>query len=210
MNELDVVWVHRPDPLMRRRVRTQVRFGALGVSVLLVALGWVVFGVAGGLAGLALMVFITLTVESWARGGPDDTAHWIWLDGQMLCADGPELYVREVGADAFEHVPEPPGRVIRLDELAWASVYPSVTDDQGRRDFHLVVDLATGDGERRCLVLDRRIPFRIGGELALAEAIGHLVGHRWRDPSGDDTFGDDAFGELDRRRLADWSAAGHT
>lgn len=202
MSAPDLVWVHLPDPDARRHVRTQVRFGALGVSVLLVAVGWTVLGVAGGLAGVAVMLLVTVTVESWARGGPDEIEHRIWVEDGMLCADGPELF--EHDGDGFEHIAEPSIGVGRLDELRWASVYPSVTDDEGRRDFHLVVDLVDRDGERRCLVLDRRIPFRIGGELALAAAVHGVVGHRWREPSELD----DTFGELDERRLADWASVG--
>lgn len=200
MSDLDLVWGHLPDPVARRRLRSQVRFTALVISLLLVLLGWAVLGVAGGLAGVAVMVLVTLTVESWARGGRDETVHRIWVEGDMLCADGPELFVRD--GDGFEHVPDPPVAVADLDRLEQVSVYPSITDDDGRREFHLVVDLADRDGERRCLVLDRRIPFRIAGELGLVTALHELVGPIWRDPDGLH----DTFGELDQRRLADWAS----
>lgn len=204
MDDTGLVWIHLPDHDARRRLRTQVRFGALGVSVLLVLLGWSLLGVSGGLAALAVMLLITLTVEAWARGGPDDTVHRIWLDGDTLCADGPEVFERD--GDGFELVAEPGLGVIDLVDVASASVYPSVTDDEGQRGFHLVVDLVERSGRRRCLVLDRRIPFRLGGELGLASSVQALVGSRWRDP---ETL-HDTFGELDRRRLSDWASVGRS
>lgn len=203
-DDRDLVWAHQPDPGARRRVRSQVRFAGLAVSVLFVVLGWTLFDIAGGLAGVAVMLFVTVTVESWARGGPDERAHVLWVDHlDVLCADGPELYVHD--GEGFEHIAEPPEQIIDLADVSWASVYPSTTDGEpGGREFHLVVDLSHRDGGRRCLVLDRRIPFRIGGELGLALGVHELVGDRWRDP--DDV--PDTFGELDGRRLTDWAAAG--
>lgn len=201
MSDVETLWSHRPDPAVRRRTRTRVRFGTLAVNLVLVRVGWSWFGVAGGLAGVGVMLLTALMVERWARHDPDDTAQWIWLDRDGLCADGPELF--EHDGEAFEFVPEPPDRVIRVDAISWASVYPSITDADRRRDFHLVVDLGAADGDpRRCLVLDRRQPFRIGGETALARAIRDLVGDRWVDPV--DVV--EPFGEIDRQRLSDWES----
>lgn len=211
-----IIWQHVPDPRARRRLRTRVRFGTLGVLVALVALGWWAFGPGGGLAAVLVMVTVTLLVEAWGRSTPlDHGPQRIWLDRGEVCVEGPVVYRREPGDDAFDlddPVDPDPGDgpmalpVIALTEVAWASVYPSTTRADGVEGppvgHHLVLDLGRRDGGRSCIVFDRRIPFRIAGELALVDAVRLAVGDRWRELPPDDPFG-----EPDARRLGDWRAS---
>ncbi|MEX2626323.1 MAG: hypothetical protein WD225_05530 [Ilumatobacteraceae bacterium] len=226
-----IVWQHVPDTVGRRRLRTRVRFGALAVTVLLVVGAWQALGVAAGLAAVGVMLVVTVLVEAWGRSTPETGAQRIWLDAGELCVEGPDVYRREAGEDAFEcddvdvddedvaggsasdgdldagsdadHPMALP--VVELGDIAWGTVYPATTRADGIAGppvgFHLVVDLARSDGSRVCIVFDRRIPFRVRGEQALSEAVREVVGdRRWREPPAED-----AFGEIDERRLADWT-----
>lgn len=224
-----IVWQHVPDPVGRRRLRTRVRFGALAVSVLLVVGAWRTLGVTAGLVAVGVMLVVTVLVEAWGRSSPEVGAQRIWLDDDELCVEGPEVYRRGPSDDAFEldHAPEGRERdaeddgepdersesdgpmalpVVALGDIASGTVYPATTRADGVAGppvgFHLVVDLERSDGSRMCIVFDRRIPFRVAGERALAEAVRETLGdRRWRDPPAADVFG-----ELDERRLADWEA----
>lgn len=233
-----IVWQHVPDTVGRRRLRTRVRFGALTATVLLVVVAGWAFGVAAGLAAVGVMLVVTVLVEAWGRSTPEVGAQRIWLDAGELCVEGPDVYRRGAGEDAFErddaadddvdedlaggsandgHVDAGVDAgsdadhpmalpVIALSDVAWGSVYPATTRADGIAGppvgFHLVVDLARSDGSRVCIVFDRRIAFRVAGERALVAGVREVLGdRRWREPPAAD-----AFGEIDERRLADWSA----
>jgi hypothetical protein len=202
------IWAFEPDVAGRRRVLVRARLVLLALAVVAVGIALGRFGVLGGLIALALAVLIALLVESWGRSTPDAGPQEVWLEAGSLLVEGPDLYVRAAAADGFDREEHPPGEIVEVGELAQvarASVYPSTTRLDVRPtpppEFHLVLDLQMHDGERRCVVLDRRIPFRIGAEVALAHAAAALFGHRYREPPIDDPFG-----EIDRRRLADWRA----
>jgi len=201
-----VVWEFVADVAARRRVLLRLRIGVVGLAVVAVAVSLGRFGVLGGLIALAVSLLVAMTVESWGRSAPDAGPQRLWVDAGVLCAEGPDIYCRAPGAEVFELRPGTSPEVVDLEEVAWASVYPSTTrlDDAGPTppmEFHLVVDLCLHDHERRCVVFDRRIPFRIPGERSLADAVDGLVDAGRRDPDPEDSFG-----ELDLRRLADWSA----
>lgn len=200
-----VVWEFVADAAGRRRLLTRARFTLLAVGVVAVAAGWRLGGLLGGLIALAVVLLVVMVVESWGRSAPDAGPQRMWIDGGALHVEGPDLYVRDAGAEAFEHRPLDGGAVLVLDDVVWASVYPSTTRDHDAKptpppEFHLVVDTCDADGVRRCIVFDRRIPFRIPAELDLVDAVRAVV-DQWREPSTVD-----AFGELDERRLADWHA----
>ena len=221
-----ILWQHVPDVAGRRRLRTTVRFGTLATMVLLLVIGWQLFGVTGGLVALLVMVTATLLVEAWGRSTPETGPQRIWLDMGELCVEGPDVYRRIPGEEAFERDEVDPVDVdvdddvedagdadeplalpvVDLTDVARASVYPATTRTEGVEGppvgFHLVVDLTTRDGSRRCIVFDRRIPFRVSGELALVDAVRRVFGDRWHEPPEHDTFG-----EIDERRLADWRSA---
>jgi hypothetical protein len=207
------VWAFEPDLAGRRRLLVRARLVLLAVTVIGVGLALGRSGVLAGLITLAVALLIAMVVESWGRSTPDAGPQEVWLEADTLLVEGPDLYVRvtdDPTADmGFERAEYPAGGVIEVGELsqvAWASVYPSTTRLDDVRpapplEFHLVLDVQMRDGDRRCVVFDRRIPFRIGGEVALAEAAATLFGHRYRQPPIDDPFG-----EIDERRLADWRA----
>lgn len=206
---MTVIWEFVADVAARRRALLRLRIGVIGLAVVAVGLSLGRFGVLGGLIALAVSLLVAMTVESWGRSTPDAGPQEVWLEAGTLFVEGPDLYVRVATDDGFEREEHPLGAVIEvadMAEVARASVYPSLTrfDEVGPTpppEFHLVLDLQMRSGERRCVVLDRRIPFRIGGEVALAEAAAALFGDRYREPPIDDSFG-----ELDRRRLSDWQA----
>jgi hypothetical protein len=203
------IWAFEPDVAGRRRLLVRARLVLLAVTVVTVGLSLGRFGVLGGLIALAVALLIAMVVESWGRSTPDAGPQEVWLEAGSLVAEGPDLYVRAVDDDGFERHEHPSGDVIEVGhvaDIAWASVYPSTTRLDDVRpapppEFHLVLDVQTRDGERRCVVFDRRIPFRIGGEVALADAAATLLGDRYREPPIDDPFG-----EIDERRLGDWQA----
>jgi hypothetical protein len=219
-----IVWQFVPDVAGRRRLRSQVRFGTLAATVTLVGLAWWVFGVAGGLVAVLVMLTLTFLVEAWGRSTPDDVGpQRIWLDAGELCAEGADVYQQAPGDDGFErderdehdddHLDEQVGDgpmalpVVALTDVAWASVYPATTRADGVEGppvgHHLVLDLGTRGGGRCCIVFDRRIPFRVAGEVGLVDAVRLLVGDRWRAPPPPDPFG-----APDERRLGDWRAVG--
>lgn len=225
-----ILWQYVPDVAGRRRLRSQVRFGSLGVLVVLVASAWWLLGVTAGLVAVLVMVLVTVAVEAWGRSSPDDPGpQRVWLDAGELCVEGADVYRRDPGDDGFvgedheDHEDEGDGGdgggvddqrvdapmafpLAALTDVAWASVYPATTRAEGLEGppvgYHLVVDLGLRDGARRCAVFDRRIPFRVGGELALADAVRGAFGDRWRPPPPVEPFG-----EPDERRLGDWRAA---
>ncbi len=216
-----VIWEFVPDVVALERRRTRVRLVALALSVLLVALGWLTFGVAGGMVAVGVMVVVNLTVHAWARGMVVAGPQRVFVDvaDDLLTFEGPDIYRRAPGDEAFDEVDEV---TVPLDRATRVTVYPATTrtvDGPGPpSQFHLVVDVTIADGTRWCVSFDRRIPFRIGGELALVDAIADHVGPRWVDPlddrladllaasvvEGDDEHDHDRFGALDRRRLDDW------
>lgn len=201
-----LVWQFVPDVARRRRTLWLLRFAVVVVAAASLLLGWRVGELAGVLVGLAATMLVVLVVESWGRSAPDVGPQRLWLDGGVLRFEGPEVYDR-VGGEAFECDDDgDTNALVHLDVLDWIAVYPATTrsdGDAGRPtvDFHLVVDTCTSDRVRRCVVFDRRIPFRLAGERGLADAVASAAGDRWvtRPP-------DDPFGELDRRRLGDWEA----
>lgn len=203
------IWAFEPDVVGRRRVLVRARLVLLAATVVSVGLSLGRFGVLGGLIALAVALLLAMVVESWGRSSPDAGPQEVWIEAGTLLVEGPDLYLRAVTDDGFEREEHPPGSVIEVAdvaEVAWASVYPSITrfEEAGPTpppEFHLVLDLQMRSSERRCVVLDRRIPFRIGGEVALAEATASLFGDRYREPPIDEPFG-----EIDHRRLADWQA----
>ncbi|CAN5602507.1 hypothetical protein BH23ACT3_BH23ACT3_13440 [soil metagenome] len=201
------VWAFEPDVAGRRRLLVRARLVLLAMSVVAVGVALGRFGLLGGLIAFAVALLIAMVVESWGRSTPDAGTQELWLEADTLLVEGPDLYVRAADDDGFERQDHPPGAIIEaveVAEIAWASVYPSITRLDDVRptpppEFHLVLDLQLGDGERRCVVFNRRIPFRIRGEVALEEAAATLFGHRYRRPPIDDPFG-----EIDERRLSDW------
>lgn len=205
---VSVLWEFVPDPAALQRRRTLVRLVALAASVVLVWAGWISFGPPGGMVALVVMLIVNLTVHAWSRGLVVGGPQRVLLDDGVLVFEGPEVFVRTAGDDGFESVEADSISLAFADRV---TVYPSTTrfDDgaAGLTQFHLVVDVATSDGDRWCASFDRRIPFRIAGELGLVEAISDAAAHRWRDADSAVFDDEDNFGELDRRRLDDWRSA---
>lgn len=204
------VWAFGPDVERQRTVRSAVRLVAVALGATAVVAGAVLGGVPGGFAGVAVLAALTLATGWWARGVVDAGPQRVVLverDGvaEEFVVEGPEVYERAVGDDGFELQDHPSGFAhLDLRDAIAVSVYPAVTHSEIASGpavgFHLVLDTTRADGSRRVAAFDRRIPFRISGERALADAVAEVCGDRWIPEPGD------TFGELDRRRLADWQA----
>jgi hypothetical protein len=197
-----VLWEFWPDPESRRRLRSRLRFATLALSVLIVATAWTLFEVIGGMVGVAIMLTLVISVESWGKSlALDAEPQRVMQRGRLLEFSGPDLYRRPVDDEAFEHEAGETSASVSLDDLDWISVYPAITrtEQDHPAEFHLVVDMGLRGGDRCCASFNRRIPFRIEGERSLAEVLSTRFTDRWRDPPAEDPFG-----ELDERRLADW------
>lgn len=202
------IWSYTPDVAGERRRRQVVRSAALLVSLAAIVVGWTVFGPLGGFAGVAILLVVAVLGIWWVRDVVDAGVQRVAVRGDIpavreLVVEGATGWVRAVDEPGFE-IADGDVVVLPVGNAARVSVYPSVTEGDrdigGGMQFHLVIDVRDADGTCRVAAFDRRIPFRIPVERALAEEIATLAGPEWDDEP------DDPFGEVDRRRRADWYA----
>ena len=202
MGAMHVLWEHSAvaDPAAHDAKRRK-RWLIAGVIAAVSALTVLSFGVWGLVYPAIVLVIAALVIEPmyWLRKRMPTQR--VWTDGSLLGVDG----AAEVIAQPDDPIP--------LSSVAALAVYPIAGGytaggtvgglDTSSRVHYSAVDLWLADGSRRLWIFNRATGITLEDEVALARALAIYLPDRWRDPPDDGDRGAD-FGEIDRRRLAEW------
>jgi hypothetical protein len=198
-----VLWEHSAvsDPVAHAAKRKKRWMIAGGIAALL-SLTVLSFGVWGLVYPAIVVVIAALVIEPmyWLRLRMPTQR--VWTDGTLLGVDG--------AAEAIGQPldPVPLASVAKLAVYPIAGGYssgPMINGVSSSQQVHYsAVDLWLTDGSRRLWIFDRATGITLEVEVALARALAIYLPDRWRDPPDDEDRGADV-GEIDRRRLGEWS-----
>lgn len=195
---MHVLWEHSAvsDPVAHAAKRKK-RWMITGGIAALLSLTVLSFGVWGLVYPAIVVVIAALVIEPMYWFRLRMPTQRVWTDGTLLGVDG----AAEVIGQPLDPVP--------LASVAKLAVYPIAGGytvgglDSSSRVHYSAVDLWLADGSRRLWIFNRATGITLEDEVALARALAIYLPDRWRDPPDDGDRGAD-FGEIDRRRLAEW------